>query len=535
MEPVTNISNALAAAGAVAAEGTIPEPARELHVRLKNLISSRFDGRSDTKGSWVLAEHETDPETWVRPLEKSLTEAEADKDQKIMETVNALITALENSPSGNRILGKYNPALPEGQPHDAPGIRAKDCQIGVVGDGTSVDKVYFGNTVRGEKIQGVTQAERINNLHLYFQADENKGDPQKMRMAYLYRLLCDANILSLEGIDPKAASCDTERLNLGAVYTALLTKSADHQELGMMRSSEARQFSALEIVNGHPHTVLLGDPGSGKTTFVNFLTLCLAGEGLGHPQANLDLLTRPLPPDDEDDDKKGNEDGEKHENQERQPWKHGAPLPVRIILRDFAAGNLSDSGASAAGLWQFIRDELRKAELSEFAPHLKRELQEKGGLLMLDGLDEIPEADKQRVRIRAVVEDFMKTFRMCRVLVTSRTYAYQRQEWRIPGLYESELAPFSKRQIRCFTDRWYAHFAELKGSSNEDAQGRAAETGHFLQQPPERACGASPAADPHGKPALMAGRKSAGKTGRTVCRHCRPAPGLVGKPQDCPG
>jgi formylglycine-generating enzyme required for sulfatase activity len=71
------------------------------------------------------------------------------------------------------------------------------------------------------------------------------------------------------------------------------------------------------------------------------------------------------------------------------------------------------------------------------------------------------------------VEDFASVFPQCRVLVTSRTYAYQKQDWRLPGFAETVLAPFSPGQIRRFVDRWYAHIAALRGMHPDDAQGRA--------------------------------------------------------------
>ncbi|MCP4350300.1 MAG: SUMF1/EgtB/PvdO family nonheme iron enzyme [Desulfobacterales bacterium] len=287
-------------------------------------------------------------------------------------------------------------------------------------------------------------------------------DSEVMRKAYLNRLLCDAGILSLEGIDP-GACCDRDsQLSLWAVYTALLTHSSEgYDRMEKMQLHDTRRISALELADKYQHVVLLGDPGSGKTTFVNFVALCLAGESLKHPEANLDLMTKPVPKEEDEEEEK------------RQPWNHGALLPVRIILRDFAARNLPESKASASDLWKFIEDELINAELPEYAPYLKKELQEHGGLLMLDGLDEVPEADSLRLQIKAVVEDFIRTFRNCRVIVTSRIYAYQKQDWRIPGLHESVLAPFTPGQIRRFIDGWYAHFAQLKRVNPEDAQGKA--------------------------------------------------------------
>jgi predicted NACHT family NTPase len=148
---------------------------------------------------------------------------------------------------------------------------------------------------------------------------------------------------------------------------------------------------------------------------------------------------------------------------------------VRIILRDFAARGLPDSRkeTTAEDLWQFIESELNKGMLSEFSPHLRQELMEQGGIILLDGLDEVSEADNRREQIKSAVEDFAKTFDRCRIFVTSRTYAYQKQNWRLSGFAEAELAPFSAGQIRRFIDQWYSHIASVHRYDKEDAQGRA--------------------------------------------------------------
>jgi predicted ATPase len=292
-------------------------------------------------------------------------------------------------------------------------------------------------------------------------------EPGNLRQAYLNHLFEVSSRLSLAGVDPKAASNEAEaRLNLGAVYTALLTLSPEHHErllLGDLSGREVRRLPALKQLNRHASLVLLGDPGSGKSTFVNFVAMCLAGETLGRAEANLALLTAPLP------DDKG------QDQEEVQPWTHQALLPVRVILRDFAARGLPEPGQPAAArhLWDFIVGELAAVDLEDYAPHLRQELMGRGGLLLLDGLDEVPEANRRRVQLKEVVESFAATYPHCRILVTSRTYAYQKQEWRLPGFSEVVLAPFSQGQIRRFVDRWYAHIAGLRGLHRDDAQGRA--------------------------------------------------------------
>ena len=228
--------------------------------------------------------------------------------------------------------------------------------------------------------------------------------------------------------------------DLGAVYTALLTlETEDHERLarGDLPDRELRHLSALAQLNRHQRLVLLGEPGSGKSTFVNFVAMCLAGEALGHDQADLALLTAPLP------DEKG-DDGE-----ERQPWGHGPLLPVRVVLREYVAEGL----LAGKGLWDFLRDRLSgnqpgTVDLSWFADHLRETLRRKpGGLLILDGLDEVPEENRMRVQLRDAVHGFCDTFPDCRVLVTARPYAYQDPEGRLEGFEIRHLVDFSEEQI----------------------------------------------------------------------------------------
>jgi formylglycine-generating enzyme required for sulfatase activity/predicted ATPase len=291
-------------------------------------------------------------------------------------------------------------------------------------------------------------------------------EPSDLQTDYLNGLFEACGALSLSGVDKAAAREAEADLNLSAVYTALLTLSTQSEEgrraEQLLERAEGR-LPALAQLDRHKYLVLLGGPGSGKSAFVNFVTMCLAGERLGRKRANLEQLTAPLP------------DDEGQDQEERQPWLQGWLLPVRVILRDFAARGLPPVGqaATADDLWQHIATELEALTLGDYVPHLEAHLRQYGGLLLLDGLDEVPEAGERRTQIKQAVEAFRGAFSRCRILVTSRTYAYQRQDWRLKNFEQAVLAPFSQGQIRRFVDRWYAHIAALRGLQADDAQGRA--------------------------------------------------------------
>ena len=74
----------------------------------------------------------------------------------------------------------------------------------------------------------------------------------------------------------------------------------------------------------------------------------------------------------------------------------------------------------------------------------------------------MPEAGELRTQIKNAVEDFAAVYFNCRFIITSRTYAYQKQDWKLKDFHEAVLAAFTKNQIKNFIDRWYEHIANLR-------------------------------------------------------------------------
>ncbi len=308
-----------------------------------------------------------------------------------------------------------------------------------------------------------------------------RDESSDARASYLSWVMARTGLVALGGVDPAVGRAEDRRLHLDAVYTALRTRTprrtlaepaggkpaagGDAAPRHGLIDRDEPPLSALEQLDRHRRLALLGDPGSGKSTFVDFVALCLAGEL--HPQASaagLELLTAPLPRADGSD------------AEERQPWNRGPLLPVRVVLRDFAARGLPEDGQRPAAeyLWHFLEAELSAGRQADFVPALEAALKAGEALVLLDGLDEVPEASRRRELLCRTVECFVDAYPESRFVVTSRTYAYQQQDFHLEGFAVAELAPFDAGQIRRFARRWYAEVAELKGLLEEQAQGRAA-------------------------------------------------------------
>ena len=267
--------------------------------------------------------------------------------------------------------------------------------------------------------QGATQI-RVTNGNVYLvhpgAFPGASTDEGREREAYLRWVMEKTGFVEPAGVDT-ALGEQGSRLALGAIYTALRTRSPREFEASegaeaMLRrqAQEASPLSAVEQLDRHQRLVLLGDPGSGKSTFVAFVALCMAGSLLEDSRADLELLTSPLPEDD-------GTDGE-----DPQPWNRGPLVPVRVVLRDFVTRGLDPDAtrATADDLRRFVVEELREANREGFVPHLEQALDNGEAIVLLDGLDEVPEASRRRELICEAVRSFAEAHPLSRLVVTSR-------------------------------------------------------------------------------------------------------------------
>ncbi len=154
-----------------------------------------------------------------------------------------------------------------------------------------------GRDVRGDMVTGMKIEKLIQQL-----PSEPRARHEALERAYLFYLVEDTYGLQLSGIDPEAVAKGAEaELALAEVYTDLDAYTPREQDVrrmaamaveqkGRMERGEVERFSALAMLDRKERLALLGDPGSAKTTFVNLVSLCLAGERLGLKEANLARL-----------------------------------------------------------------------------------------------------------------------------------------------------------------------------------------------------------------------------------------------------
>ena len=206
------------------------------------------------------------------------------------------------------------------------------------------------------------------------------------------------------------------------------------------------RISVLEKIATNPLVVVTGGAGSGKSTLCQFIVTALAYACDPTAEKNeningLELLGS--------------------------SWIHGPMLPLYVSLRDFCNSEKlfpkTMQTGSADSLLEFI-----KTTLGDFAPFIENyltltEVPTQGTLLVLDGLDEVYK-DTDRMILQRIIETWAKRFPSCRIVVTSRTYAYrQGARWRLSERFVSaELAPYTWHQMASYIENWYAHLAKSK-------------------------------------------------------------------------
>jgi formylglycine-generating enzyme required for sulfatase activity len=315
----------------------------------------------------------------------------------------------------------------------------------------------------------VKKNSELNNLKFNWNNSAFHNKHATLRTTYLSRLVQKYKFTHPAGIKSIIRNNIYDLFGPIDFYIPLSTVSVDIKSVMMKKSKHeiARRFSALELLNKHDHLIILGDPGSGKSMLLNFVLLCLAGESLGLSNANLKTLVATSVERGRDESYGVSDCNEL--------WKHGALIPIYIQMYDFAAIINQDIARDKSSeiLWKYIETKLHQMDLNNFTYELREEIIQDGGVLMLDGLDEIFGDIRTHKKIKKIIEDFTLSYPKCRVILTCRNSTYQKFNLYLEGFSRTLLSPFSKEQIIRFTKNWFEQLCRFQVIDEADSHSKA--------------------------------------------------------------
>jgi predicted NACHT family NTPase len=182
-----------------------------------------------------------------------------------------------------------------------------------------------------------------------------------------------------------------------------ITLDRDEREVSELRerfeTSSVRPV--FEILQRERRVVVLGDPGSGKTSLLKYLMLRWVQEDAG-------------------------------------------PLPLWVELKEYVRDR--------RGLLKYLEAGLSTFRLG--AGEIEKRLENGGAALYLDGLDEIFEGPT-RGSVIEEISAFSARYGETPIVVTSRLVGYEPERLRNAGFAHATIEDFDDTQVRTFLERWH--------------------------------------------------------------------------------
>ena len=249
-----------------------------------------------------------------------------------------------------------------------------------------------------------------------------------LRQAYLRALRASFQYLSLIEFGDDGSKQD---ITMEQIYIDLDTTRQDKSN-----KEKILPLSALSAVINDPRSVLLGDPGSGKSTFVRHLLSHQAAAGLGE--------AKPLEGIDPD------------------------LVPILINFRDLVEYlKESDISFNSTHLKQepyqnrflnALKEQIQREcqdlgeKIAAYARDLIIELERGQCFLVMDGLDEVP--FDLREPAQQIVAAVIQHYHVKRIIVTCRIRSYSGSA-AFSNFAVYTLAPFNHEKIKRFASAWY--------------------------------------------------------------------------------
>ncbi|MEO1209551.1 MAG: HEAT repeat domain-containing protein, partial [Cyanobacteria bacterium J06638_20] len=276
------------------------------------------------------------------------------------------------------------------------------------------DVKFLGISVAGQED---TKSEKL--LQIFVMPDVKERSESQTKNGWLKETFEQLQITLTEEINVEAVTFGEGIQEITAKAKAdRPSVRAEQRELAMVMKQEGKTFSAAKLLpQSRSHRcVLLGAPGSGKTTLMSYFAVALStGEGVDGLGLNAHYL------------------------------------PILVRIRDWIQ-------SAQNGLLDYIRAfATEKLSVKDFPDGFFEHWLEAGkALILLDGLDEVAN-EARRDEVVNQIEVFLQaqSYRDNPAIITSRPAGYKQAYFRTEEFPHYDLLPFDQPKIDTFIQNWY--------------------------------------------------------------------------------